>query len=467
MASAFEFHNEPVKLIINPAEVAAFHEDFGRLRTKLAEKYGGDFAKADAELARRLFPAVESFGNRWMARISGALDHIVTIREHLKAIRDGVLKGEMPRAEVLRDDFAKLDAEMKKLVSPRQALGDTPVELGPKGASLLDPIGELIIGKALGDQGETFGSLDKATQANLRSLADTDPAIVRQAIVSEGEGTRGSAADALAERLKAAGKSPDEIKALRDGLEKLSKAWQNEQTKYLPADHVLNIAKIIGELPSEDLKAAVAASEKLRKMAYDNPKGIKELWDRFKSRKRKYKSFEKYVKFCDNLTIGNVGEYALAFGLGDEWALLKGPDAYVYHPGTDVVAVNLKTGEVWIFDNKSFSAEELDAVNALTRNLPKNMADDVADFQGIAGHAATPPEIAGPIDRLAKANAEIQAKFGGLSKSALEDPVVQREIGDILESHGVQRVVSNAGGQLQRLAPHLMALKILFADFNA
>jgi hypothetical protein len=463
----FSFHSLPVKLVIEPAEVARFNEGLGRLRAKMIEKSNGDVGRVDAELARRLFPAVEGFGTRWMGRTSTTLDNIATLREHLTDIREGILKGEFPRADVIRDDYAKLDTEMRKLVSPKQAIGEVPTEIGPKGSSLLDPITELSLSKAFGDQGDVLATLDVPTRKNLRMLAETDADAVRNAVVAESDTKFLAAQDQLETRLRGLGRSQSEIDAAKAGLETLNKSWRDAQAKALPADHVLNVAKIIGELPSEDLRNAVDASPGLRRLAYTNPEGIRELWNAFKSKKRTYKSFEAYVKFCSRLMRGNLGEWTAAFAMGDEWVFLKGPDYMVYLPGTDLVAVNTATGEVRIIDNKAFTDPSvLDSVNALTRNLPKNILDDVLGFQKIAGSEGLPIDLESAVGRLERANAQIVKEMGGLPKSELAKPARQARIADILESYGIGRWVTNAGGNLEGIAPHLAAIKIQFGDLN-
>ena len=62
----------------------------------------------------------------------------------------------------------------------------------------------------------------------------------------------------LKERLTNQGKKADEVNAAIEAIEGLSKSWRGSSIR-LPPDHILQMAKAVGELPSERIRAAVLA----------------------------------------------------------------------------------------------------------------------------------------------------------------------------------------------------------------
>jgi len=194
---------------------------------------------------------------------------------------------------------------------------------------------------------------------------------------------------------------------------------------------------------------------------------LRRLWLQYWSRGRVPKSsFERYVEILSHHYRGNLGEFEVAFRLGDRHILLKAPDALVTLPGTDLIAIPRGGGDILQIDNKAFSAAEVDQVNALTRNLPRNLDTDLDAFAKLAGDSSLPAEFQTAVSRLTKARNEIQAKFGKLTRTQLEDPMVQTEIGNILRSNGIRRVVSNAGGEVTGLSSELQSIGIELLDLN-
>lgn len=194
---------------------------------------------------------------------------------------------------------------------------------------------------------------------------------------------------------------------------------------------------------------------------------LRRLWLQYWSRGRVPRtSFERYVEILSGHYRGNFGEFEVAFRLGERHVLLKAPDALVTLPGTDLIAIPRGGGDVLLIDNKAFSASEVGEVNALTRNLPRNLDMDLDAFAKLAGDPSLPAEFQTAVARLTKARNEIRAKFGTLTRAGLDDPLVQTEIGNILRSNGIRRVVTNAGGEVTGVSSELQKIGIELMDLN-
>lgn len=273
----------------------------------------------------------------------------------------------------------------------------------------------------------------------------------------------------LKERLTNQGKKADEVNAAIEAIEGLSKSWRGEAASRLPPDHILQMAKAVGELPSERMRAAVLAdaSGTLGQLAHSNPEILKAMWEAYEAKGTKY-PFSNYVAYIQRQRKGLVGEYTLAFDLGEGIILLKGPDAKVTIPGTDAVALNLKTGEVLLLDNKSLkSADALDAVGALTRNLPKNIAVDAGEFQAKFGYGPeTPIEVAGAVKRIKEASDAIHTITAGMSKEKISTESVQKLIDAELKKRNITRAVANAGGNTAALSARLQRIGMSLLDVN-
>jgi hypothetical protein len=392
-------------------------------------------------------------------------------REHLSTIFEGVLNGEFPRPDKVKEELGRLDRSFDTLQSPEKHIETGKVEPPPSRAALLDPIKDFTISKAIGDQAEAFGKLNETQQGLLRGLVDTDPGALRKAVVAETKEAFESSVASLKEKLTKQGKQQPEIEAAIKAVEDLNKSWHEQTGKNLPPDHILQLASKIGQLPSQKLRNAVLKSKRLQELAHSNPEMLKAMWEAYEKKGAKY-PFDTYVGYIQRQIRGLVGEYALAFDLGDGMILLKGPDAKVTIPGTDAVALNLKTGEVVLLDNKALnSVDPLGKVDALTRNLPQNIAKDAAEFQVKIGTGPeTDVQVSSAIKRIQEAAAEIEIEVSksGLSKDAVaRDPVIQGKIQEILRRKNILRQVGNAGGKTPRLTARLEALEISLLDVNA
>src|SRR5262249_5263008 len=140
---------------------------------------------------------------------------------------------------------------------------------------------------------------------------------------------------------------------------------------------------------------------------------------------------------------GAAGEYHAAFAYGTDWVFLKAPDAKVTVPGTDLVGLNLRTGEILIIDNKSVRARVSERISALEKNFTKNLADDVAALNARL-HPADDPRIAAGVQNLEQALADIEAYFkaSGITDARYNEAPVQRRIAALLGRRNIRRAAT-------------------------
>ena len=258
---------------------------------------------------------------------------------------------------------------------------------------------------------------------------------------------------------------------LEQRARELEKAGNAERARQIrrDIDRLRDLARRKGSLTDAaafqaEVKKSVSLSRHLQTGGEEN---LRRLWVQYWSRGKPPKvDFEEYVEILSRHFRGNFGEHEVAFRLGETHIFLKAPDRLVTLPGTDLVAIDRATGEVLLIDNKAFLADEVDKVNALTRNLPKNLEMDLKDFSKLAGDEHLPGELQGAVSKLQKARDDIASKYGHLTRKQLEDPLVQKDIDDILRSNGIKRVVTNAGGQVKDLSSELLAIGIELMDLN-
>jgi hypothetical protein len=177
---------------------------------------------------------------------------------------------------------------------------------------------------------------------------------------------------------------------------------------------------------------------------------LKELWVRFRAPRAKAlksKSFARYVRILEGHHRGLFREYDVAFRASDDFILLKAPDQLVTVPGPDIWLVPRGGGDILVVDVKDLAADQVEAVDALTRNLPKGLAKDVAVFDELLQRGApdVPAELLDAIDRVTKANAEIQQIVKRKSKRVIAGQPMQKRIEAILRKHGIRRVVASHG----------------------
>jgi hypothetical protein len=164
--------------------------------------------------------------------------------------------------------------------------------------------------------------------------------------------------------------------------------------------------------------------------------------------------------------VGQFGEFEVAFRISNDWILIKVPDDMVTIPGTDLIAISRRGGPVRFIDNKAFATSEVEAVDALTRNFTRNAAADLEQLGRIAGDTNLPTHLRLAQNRIARANAAIQQRITGLTRDQIAAPNVQRDIANILQQENIERVVTNAGGQVTDISADLRAMGIDLWDLN-
>ncbi|MET8850184.1 hypothetical protein [Amycolatopsis sp. NPDC004625] len=215
-------------------------------------------------------------------------------------------------------------------------------------------------------------------------------------------------------------------------------------------------------LPSQDeITRRLGRSSAVVELAARSPGQLAKLasdWLRYAVAKRAegkpVATLERYVRALSRSHVrGLLGERTATFQLADDAWILKVPDLNVTVGGTDFVAVDLRTGEVWFGDNKALSSRGLGEVSSLIDNIVDNMAADVAEFGSWLqrDEVPLPPKLVDAIRRAAEASAEVSAYVSQVRPEEITSDRVQRRIGKILARRGVGRVVTNAGGELSWL----------------
>jgi hypothetical protein len=468
MKSTYRVRNSRTSLEIDPARIAKEFSQLEGARKDIGRRARGDAELADRAIARWIMDAVEHAGAQWTAKAAAALDTLHAARENLSGIFESVVKGEFPRVDRVREELTRLDKSLEMLNSPEKDIAAAEkIEPPPSGAALLDPIKDFTITTAIGEQTTTFGKLSDAQQGLVRGLVDTDASTVRKAVVAESKEVFDGQVAKLKDQLRKDGRKQEEMDAAVKAIEELNKSWRDDMSAKLPPDHILQLARKLGELPSERLRDAVTKSKLLQELMHSNPEMLKAMWQAFEKKGATY-SFETYVGFIQRQIRGLLGEYQLAFDLGDGMVLLKGPDAKVTIPGTDAVAVNLKTGEVLLLDNKALqSLDPLNTVGALTRNLPRNIAKDAAEFQVKIGTGPdTPVQLSSAIKRIQEAADAIARLTAGMTKEQISKEPVQKLIQKELDDRGIVRSVANAGGTTASLSARLQRIGVTLLDVN-
>ncbi len=430
------------------------HPRLSKMEKILVEKHGFTEGNARRYMARVLRTIIDDFGESYFADMSKHLDRIGELRSKLsdiyEAIREGKGVPEHVETGSVNDLFTELDKEMKALQSPKGAASKA--------------------GKAhysndtLARAAEE--AKDTATQRIVRDVARRAPDEVGKAIRAETQGGLTRALKELTDRLRKEGKKEDEIARLQNGIEEMNKAYHRADIATALTDQPLEISVAVERLSDPALRRVVGRNRRLAQLAHENPEKLLELWENYRQKNASY-PFSKYVFYDSRLVRGLIGEFGAAFKLGDDFFLLKAPDYDVTIPGTDLVAVARSTGEVFLIDNKAWKAEEVDSVNALTRNLPQNIADDVKSFRKtFKGRTDTPQGLIASVKRLGDASREIKKLVAGKAKEEIATKAIQQQIKNILDKNDVRRVVTNAGGNVNGLSEALEKLGIELKDLN-
>jgi hypothetical protein len=358
-----------------------------------------------------------------------------------------------------------------------------------------------------------------AKQAAL-AATELEPRLARRAVLAETESGRAAALDELATALDGHGMDAARTTAARDALMELnlvhnaarSRAWIREvgipsvarldeagplreaaremltelgarRRELLAAGRAEDAARLsrrmqglhewtqVSQLVDEgaQLRDVVAASPYLwERAASGGDEMLRRLWVQFRAPRARLLrvGFEEYTQILSRHFVGNYGEFEVAFRLGPRHVLLKAPDRLVTLPGTDLVAIPRGGGDLLLIDNKALAAAQVDAVSALTRNLPRNIDVDLADFARLAKDPGLPGEFGTAIERLRAARAEIEPLVSGRTRAQLDDAALQAQIDDVLRRHGIRRVVTNAGGQVEDLSSELRSMGLDLEDLN-
>lgn len=313
-----------------------------------------------------------------------------------------------------------------------------------------------------------FRDLPPAQRDVLNQALLADPDFVRAAVITEEPG--GAAARGrLARFCDAHGITGERRAALEAGLNTLNDAHLESQHTIRPGEagslqartraRALDRAAAAIGLPSRsDVANRLGRSSAVVEMATRAPGHLAQLADNWLSyavrQRREGKpvaTLERYARALSRTHVrGMLGELTAVFQLaGDAW-VIKVPGQDVTLGGTDFVLVVKNTGEMWYGDNKALSSHGLGEVSSLVDNIVDNMAADQFEFGNLLNRQDTPlpPKIQDAITRAGQASSLVSAFAGGMADDVLMTDRVQSRITDILDEHGVRRIVTNSGGEL-------------------
>jgi hypothetical protein len=355
-----------------------------------------------------------------------------------------------------------------------------------------------------------FERLAKRPRKAMRKAVDLAPRELWRAVSSETEGGLERNMAALLARVRAEGMSASEIEALESAVRAMSEEraprpprdrWPTADERArlqrgagaaetrLRAEGVKSLVTRLEQALAEDkafakelpdlaklgakalrehltrLQELIAGDRYLELLAAENPRQLLEFFEQSGAKSKT--ALRRYIRRRMVTHIrGLHGEFASAFRLGkDRIVLIKAPDYDVTIPGTDLVGVT-REGRVWLIDNKALSAQELQSVTSLTRNISQNIAEDTAAAKEAFG-TKLDPEIGDAVRRLNRATKAIQRITKGLTRKEVEaSPRIQQEIAKICEANKIDRVVTNAGGQVRGLSDALERAGILLKDLD-
>lgn len=343
-----------------------------------------------------------------------------------------------------------------------------------------------------------YDALPPAERAAFDRAAKDDPEAVRAAVVAETGSAPAAAHDADLQR--ALTKLNQGHQAARGAVEQGVGSGPDARSRAAQLGEQQIAA--LGLPPEGQVAEQLRGSAMLRDLGSRNPDKILDLargWlDKVARDVRDGKppmSMEEYVRvLMDTNERGMVGEFGAVFQLGklveggelgEGVLVMKAPGTDVNVSGTDFIVVLPKTDEIWLCDNKTLSTAGLGEVTSLVERVGANLSKDVAQLN--TSLAALDPALAGAtrlrgaLERLAKADTEVQAVFEQLAREkdfsrmsaeeinktiSAED--VQNRIAAILDRPDVRvrRVITNAGGELTYLQERLTDRKIDLADLR-
>lgn len=417
--------------------------------------------RAGQFIERMVLGLLHHVGDVHAAELARRLDQLFETRGKLADAFDSVLDGQKVSGDTVRTLFHDMDDHIAALLeSPAERLKKQGGPQLPAGLPVNVPLiraGALRV--ALGDLLPHLEKLPKAVQDAVGFAAERYPEQLRKVLRAENvEGFLREIRE-LDKLLSKEGMDFDAFLRLNDGIEALQRRALG---KLEVADAMLAWSRS-AHLP-EPLRSTVHGDARLLAFV-NNPQMLQDLFAAFNREARGY-PFYNYVKILQSHVRGKLGEFEASFRLGDDFHVLKGPEGSVTTAGTDLVVVNVKTGEVHIIDNKAFTTrEQVDAVSALTRNLPKNLSDDIAALTGaLGGRPEVPIHVQAAVKKLDDARAELASL--GITDAAKATPAQQPTIAAVLAKHGIRREVTGAGGVVNRVSAALQAIGIELRNVN-
>jgi hypothetical protein len=511
----------PIKpgLVRNAVE---HNESMIGLRKAVRKRLGVSDNEATSLAERLLGNAVKRFGAKYLNEMAEHIERLFELRQKAAGVLEKVLGAEelspADASAELEGIFRDIKSHMDEITDPEKFAKKKPIKMADDELSILTDEQEAEAARLKAEETksrarksgkkavrsgrhaeqtkvfkEKFGGLKPANRKAVQKAAKVAPRELWRAVTSETEGGLERNIEALRARAKERGLTAPEIDRLEASARELS--LERARSQRLPgtaeavqrAEGVKNLVSNIEKMLADDpefkksslrgldpkalrqrlagLKKLVEGDRFLESLAAENPKQLLEFFEGSGARSRS--ALRRYIRgrMVSHIR-GLLGEFTAAFRLGEEGViLLKGPDYNVTIPGTDLVGVT-KDGRIWLIDNKALTAEELSSVTALTRNIATNIADDSAAFIEGFGRRRD-RHIGDAVARLDRTNKAIQKLTKGMDPKEIGTARVQKEIAAICKRNQVDRVVTNAGGQVEGLSNGLTKAKIAFEDLNA
>lgn len=437
------------------------HPKVRELQSKLARHPDVGPRRAGQFVERMVLGLLHQAGDVHAAELARRLDQLFETRGKLSDAFDAVLNGEKVSAETVRTLFHDMDGHIAALLeSPAERLKKQGGPQLPAGLPVHVPLvrsGALRV--ALGDLMPHFEKLPAAVQDAVGFAAERYPEQLRKVIRAETvEGFLREISE-LDKLLAKEGMDFDAFRRLNDGIESLQRGALAKREVFNAMARWMRAH----DLP-EPLRTEVRSDPRLLDFVH-SPQMLQDLFAAFHREARGYPFFN-YVEILQRHARGKLGEIEASFRLGDDFYVLKGPEGSVTTAGTDLIVVDMRTGDVHIIDNKAFATrEQVDAVSALTRNLPKNLADDIAALTGtLGGRPDVPIAVQAALQRLEKAQAELASK--GIPSTAKATQAQQPTINQTLSDHRIHREVTGAAGVVDRVSAALQAIGIRLRNVN-
>jgi hypothetical protein len=300
-----------------------------------------------------------------------------------------------------------------------------------------------------------------APAASPEAAAGTPPASLPPELGEEIPATRPIVGQKLGAR--SADSAPESPPTTRPARSPEDLAREREVVVKMQADRRENAIKAFDDLP--DLKAKLRSSAKvgggdLVDLAANSPTMMREMWAGWQANTAKRKAageppleFESYVKARQTEARGIHGERTDAFGRGPKEIMVV-PPGRVNERGIDSVsfAPDSKGGRIKLLDNKALRAgATVTKVSALQQNIAGNLEEIIPVVAKYAAETGVPPVIKDVVlPRLQAASQAVNAHVANWQQAnpgkPLTDPVLQAQIGQILDQHGIDRIVTTAGG---------------------